>query len=203
MITTGICAIARRPTPIGSAPPRRTCSRTSSSIARSFRRARSSRLIAAREAVFLRGYLDAAEQSRRSRAMGRTGSAEGRRDGGPRLVRSRAFGSTADAGIGGLWRADVEAGIGRVLRSRLAVLDILQEVHRLVTHLERTLADLPGGEALLHQLDLHRQRVGDHESESARGDLVLVLRRDPFVGVGQELRETAGRGEGVEIGIFG
>lgn len=83
--------------------------------------------------------------------------------------------AAADAGIRSLGRADIEAGIGRVLRRGLAVLDVLQEVHGLVTHLEGTLADLTGGQALLHQLDLDRQGVGNHQSERARGDLVLCF----------------------------
>ena len=48
----------------------------------------------------------------------------------------------ADAGVDVLRRADVEPGVGRVLRRRLAVLDVLQEQHGLVAHLEGPLADL-------------------------------------------------------------
>ena len=110
-----------------------------------------------------------------------------------RLQRRSMLRAAADAGVGRLGRADVEAGIGRIARRRLAVLDVLQEIHRLIAHFEGTLADLAGRQALLHQVDLHRQRVGDDERERAGGDLVLELRRDLLVGVRQELREAAGR----------
>ena len=63
--------------------------------------------------------------------------------------------------------------------------------------------NLAGGKALLHRVDLDRQRIGDDERERARGDLVLVLAGDLLVGVRQELREAAGRGEGVEVRVFG
>src|SRR6266568_162050 len=73
----------------------------------------------------------------------------------------------AEAAVGRLRGAHVEAGIGRVGGRRLALLDVLEEVHRLVAHLEGTLAHLAGGEALLHQIDLHRQGVGNDERQSA------------------------------------
>src|SRR5258707_14942773 len=83
---------------------------------------------------------------------------------GPFLYKSRP-GSLADAGVGGLRRADVEARVGRVFRRRLAVLDVLQEEHGLVAHLGRPLADLALRQTGFQQLDLHRQRVGDDQGQ--------------------------------------
>src|ERR1700733_2518455 len=71
-------------------------------------------------------------------------NSEGRLTAGPRLF-IPAFGSLADAGIHILWRADVQVGVSRVFRRRLAVLDVLEEVNRLVPHFERMLADLAVG----------------------------------------------------------
>src|SRR5262249_40959856 len=87
-------------------------------------------------------------------------------------VASRGLAAAADAGVGRLRRANVKAGIGRVGWRSFAVLDVLEEVHRLVSHFERPLADLSGGQALLHQFDLDRQRVGDNERERPGSDLV-------------------------------
>src|SRR5260370_11088499 len=98
--------------------------------------------------------------------------------------------AAADAGGCGFRRADVEAGVGRILGRRLAVLDVLQEVDGLVAHLEGTLADLALGVARLQEVDLDGKRVGDDEGESAAGDLVLVLVDDGLVGVRNELREA-------------
>ena len=79
-------------------------------------------------------------------------------------------------------RADVEAGIGRIggasspsFRSRS------RKPHRLVAHLERPLADLARRQALLHQLHLHRQRVGDDQRQRSCRRSAPCASRPPCV----------------------
>ena len=55
--------------------------------------------------------------------------------------------------------------VGRVSRSWLAIGHVLEGLHRHVAHLERTLANLPEGQAFLHLVDLHRQRIGNDQRQ--------------------------------------
>src|SRR4051794_5939417 len=68
-------------------------------------------------------------------------SAPGDNPGAP-WQQGRVSPSAADAGVGGLGRADVKAGVGRIGRHLLRGHDLVEVVHRIVAHLERALADL-------------------------------------------------------------
>ena len=86
---------------------------------------------------------------------------------------------------------------------RLAVLDVLQEEHRLVAHLERA-AGRPGPcERPSFIRSICTGSVSATTSASSLvGDLVLVGLDRGAIGVGHELREAAGRHEGVEVGYL-
>src|SRR5206468_11555428 len=99
----------------------------------------------------------------------------------------------AETGVGGLLSANVKAGIGRISRRSLAVLDVLEREDRLVAHLGRTLADIARRQARLELVHLHGERVGRRDGHRAARDLVLVLLGKVLVAVGDELAEAAGR----------
>src|SRR6478752_9699533 len=65
---------------------------------------------------------------------------------------------------------EIEAGIDD-LGYLLALLDGEQRIHRLLAHLERTLADQRIGIAVAQQLELHLQRIGDDKRELAGIDI--------------------------------
>jgi len=71
----------------------------------------------------------------------------------------------ADAAVGVVGGADVEARIGGILRRHVLSDHFVEGVHHGVAHFEGALADLAEREAFGHQLHLDRQRVGDHEGE--------------------------------------
>src|ERR1700722_8129873 len=116
-----------------------------------------------------RRWMRATPSTRKSAASSRRPSnKKGRREAGPRHTDFfESLAAPANAGVGGLRRADVEAGVGRIGRRRLAFLDVLQEVHCLISHIEGTLTDVSRSEALLQKINLHRQGIGDDKRERA------------------------------------
>src|SRR5580704_14416306 len=105
-------------------------------------------------------------------------------------------------GVDGLRRADVEADRHRI-RNGLALSQIVQEVNRLVAHLEWPLSNLPVAQACLQIIHLHRQSLDEEHDQIFLVHPILVLAHELLVGLDLHLRSAACIEHRIDLRIFG
>src|ERR1700679_2417194 len=93
------------------------------------------------------------------------------------------------AGVDRLRRADVEADRHRI-RNGLALGEIVQEVDRLVAHLEWLLSTLPVAQAGLQVVHLHRQSLDEQHDQVFLVEPILVLAHELLIGLHFHLRSA-------------
>ena len=106
------------------------------------------------------------------------------------------------AGGDGLRRADVEADRHRI-GNRFALRQIVEEIDRLIAHLERPLSNLPVAQARLQIVHLHRQGLDEQHDEILLVEPVLVLAHELPIGLHFHLGRAARVEDGVDLRIFG
>ncbi len=85
----------------------------------------------------------------------------------------------------------------------LALRQIVQEIDRLVAHLERPLSNLPVAQARLQIVHLHRQGLDEQHDQILLVEPILVLAHELLVGLDLHLGSAARVEDGVDLRIFG